>query len=47
MRLIDHLPTRLGWLLHGVIGHPLMALCTFVGPRRLGAWAHNVTLPRD
>ena len=36
---------RCMWLVHNVIGHPLMGLLFFVGLRKAGDWVHDITLP--
>ena len=35
------------WMLHNVVGHPLMGLLNFMGFEGLGEWVHEVTLPRE
>lgn len=37
---------RHAWLLHNLVGHPLMQVLALLGLGRLGLWVHDVTVPR-
>lgn len=34
------------WFIHNIIGHPLMAICTFIGLTELGNRIHDWTIPK-
>lgn len=34
------------WVVHNLIGHPLMQLLAFAGMKRRAIWVHDVTTPR-
>lgn len=34
------------WIIHNVIGHPLMQLLALLGFKRRAIWLHDVTTPR-
>lgn len=34
------------WLVHNLVGHPLMQILCFFGLYRQGIWIHEVTIPR-
>lgn len=33
------------WVIHNLIGHPLMQLLCLLGARSLGLWVHDATVP--
>ena len=35
------------YTLHNMIGHPVMELCFLLGLKKLGAWVHDSTLPKE
>lgn len=37
---------RNAWLVHNLVGHPVMQVLALLGMRRLGLWVHDVTVPR-
>lgn len=37
---------RRAWMLHNLIGHPLMQILSFMGRTKEGLWVHDRTIPR-
>ncbi|MFO0658707.1 MAG: hypothetical protein U0165_02580 [Polyangiaceae bacterium] len=37
---------RHAWVIHNLIGHPLLQLCAWLGQRELGLKIHDLTVPR-
>jgi len=45
--MINMFPPGFGWLIHNVVGHPIMGVLQVFGFVAAGDWIHNATLPDE
>ena len=38
---------RFKWMMHNMVGHPLMEIFNLLGLPKWGNWIHDATLPKD